>query len=70
MSENLLLEHVMIEECLSYLACVVEPSTSSASLTKGPQRLCLFLNSLSQPLGMKDDILPPFAKEEIEMWGH
>lgn len=42
-----------MEECLSYLACVVEPSTSSASLTKGPQRLCLCLKSLPHPLGWK-----------------
>lgn len=49
-SENLLLECVMMEECLS---CVVKLSTSSTPCTKEPQRLCLFLNSLSQPLGWK-----------------
>lgn len=69
-SEKLFLKHVMMEECLSYLACVFERSTSLASLTKGPQRLCLCLNSLPQPLGVKDDTLPSFADEEIEMWAH
>lgn len=32
---------------------MVEPSTSSASLTKGPQRLCLCLKSLPHLLGWK-----------------
>lgn len=35
-SKTLSLKHIMMEECLSYLACVVKPSTGSAFLTEGP----------------------------------
>lgn len=53
-SEKLSLEHVMMGEYLSYLF--------KLQLANGPPKtLCLCLNSLSQPLGVKE--------EEMEMWG-
>lgn len=69
-SELLLLKHAVTEGCLSFLTCVVKPLMSSAPLIKRLQGLCLFFKSLSQPLGVKDYILPPFADEGIGIWGH